>query len=769
MAAVAARLAREAEVRESKRAASPVVNPAPAGPAPPAAPSDSALRTIRAQRNSLLHARRALEEKLCLISWVEFRKQAQAIEFMRSQLVAARAEHGDHADLDSSALRLFAYEMESHGGHAGARRFIVTSYDDFWVRYFTFHASRRHHYELIREGQPCHLYFDIEFKYAANPQFRQSTHEGSMKSDGVNVEEVMHALCEEIVEQLNHRFTFDPPVTTKQILQLDSTSSVKFSRHLIVRLNQRSVVASAAATPAKTSKASASAPSPPPPPTFMFRDNAHAGRFVRALCQDITRQVRQSEAAESNALTERSVEPINAADAKRCRERRRRRLLRWVLIQEGDASKMAEIQQFDAASSTSAVSVWPSSHQSLMIDQSVYTRNRSFRLFLSSKHTSPFPSLNGGGELESAPVLLVAERNEYPLVGVELKEIFLSSLVCHVSAHVQQQASTDRLIARRLRTDSLDPAAAAAVSAQIPCPLADLQLLTFNELDECGQVAASTVLTSDLPSSFASTAAAASASNINGKRVRAASYTAGCSSSASRRFHSGPSPFPRLERFLLGHLKRICGDGGLDVRISGWTYLKDTESKSDSDDSGPVSGGPVSCGVSRQRMLVTRHSVTFNLASYRYCGNIGRSHRSNGVYFVFDLIGRSAHQRCWDVDCRYYRSPHIELPNWIADLEIEDMMAREVEEGDDDDGDTDREAQQRPAEDAALECAMNRAEQRRRSQPSSIAAAAVASNTTPAAPSAASSSASSLFTDDEDFDFAAFDALEASALAQIGR
>jgi hypothetical protein len=34
---------------------------------------------------------------------------------------------------------------------------------EFWRRYNGMPADERHHYEIIREGRPCHLYFDLEY------------------------------------------------------------------------------------------------------------------------------------------------------------------------------------------------------------------------------------------------------------------------------------------------------------------------------------------------------------------------------------------------------------------------------------------------------------------------------------------------------------------------------------------------------------------------------------------------------------------------------
>jgi hypothetical protein len=37
-----------------------------------------------------------------------------------------------------------------------------------WRRYCNIPAEHRHFYEVIRAGQPCHLYFDLEFMRVTN-------------------------------------------------------------------------------------------------------------------------------------------------------------------------------------------------------------------------------------------------------------------------------------------------------------------------------------------------------------------------------------------------------------------------------------------------------------------------------------------------------------------------------------------------------------------------------------------------------------------------
>lgn len=50
------------------------------------------------------------------------------------------------------------------------------------------------------------------------------------------------------------------------------------------------------------------------------------------------------------------------------------------------------------------------------------------------------------------------------------------------------------------------------------------------------------------------------------------------------------------------------------------------------------------------------------LLLHRWCRNIGRQHKSNGVYIVVDLSAGLWWQKCFDPDCRAYRSETMPLP-----------------------------------------------------------------------------------------------------------
>lgn len=107
--------------------------------------------------------------------------------------------------------------------------------------------------QLIRENSPCHLYFDLEFNRNRNPQL-----ELDLQKDQLLVDAFIAICIAYMREVLNVRCERD------DVIDLDSTTVEKFSRHLIFRI-----------------------------PGQAWTSNAECGRFVRRLAVHL--QSRQSE------------------------------------------------------------------------------------------------------------------------------------------------------------------------------------------------------------------------------------------------------------------------------------------------------------------------------------------------------------------------------------------------------------------------------------------------------------------------------------------
>lgn len=81
--------------------------------------------------------------------------------------------------------------------------------------------TARHNYELIPEGTPCQMYFDLEFNKDANPMITINVSE-------VLITELIAELCNEY--QMIHGIF----LCKSCIVDLDSFTANKFSRHLII-------------------------------------------------------------------------------------------------------------------------------------------------------------------------------------------------------------------------------------------------------------------------------------------------------------------------------------------------------------------------------------------------------------------------------------------------------------------------------------------------------------------------------------------------------
>ncbi|KAK1272890.1 hypothetical protein QJS04_geneDACA013180 [Acorus gramineus] len=154
--------------------------------------------------------------------WATFPRQEQAMRFAKSHTQVYVLSYQDHLN--------------------GQRRFLVSTYEEFWRRYTNMEPKFRHHYEVIQEGFPCHMYFDLEFNKRANAE--------------KNGSEMVDVLISVIFDALFDKFCIQG--NKEWIIELDSSTDEKFSRHLIIRI-----------------------------PKTAFKDNLHVGAFVVEICSRI--------------------------------------------------------------------------------------------------------------------------------------------------------------------------------------------------------------------------------------------------------------------------------------------------------------------------------------------------------------------------------------------------------------------------------------------------------------------------------------------------
>ncbi|XP_062379393.1 DNA-directed primase/polymerase protein [Sardina pilchardus] len=259
-------------------------------------------------------------------------------------------------------VHVFALERE--GGGMGQRIYLVTSYTELWHYYRTYRQSLMHCYEVIPEGAVCKLYFDLEFQRAWNP--------------GLNGETMVARLIQYVCKKLNEVYGLN--CSSSDVLNLDSSTEDKFSRHLIFLL-----------------------------PNATFRDNSHVGRFIHAI---LTPVKNSSHPAESpTTCTSEGTHPPAAMEYIPSTDR-------------GMPGSPQPKRHKHGEDDLSFLSVKNKEGQTqLFVDLGVYTKNRNFRLYKSSK-------------LGKNAAFIVAKDNQYvPKPDKHLTEenIFQASLISNVS------------------------------------------------------------------------------------------------------------------------------------------------------------------------------------------------------------------------------------------------------------------------------------------------------------------------------------------------
>ncbi|XP_065592617.1 DNA-directed primase/polymerase protein isoform X2 [Cyrtonyx montezumae] len=288
--------------------------------------------------------------------WKIFSRQAEAFRFVTTC---------------KEDVHVFALERNTQNGQ---RFYLVTSYKELW-HYYTqgYKTSLMHCYEVIPERDACKLYFDLEFYKAANP--------------GADGKDMVAKLIELVSQKLKE--LYDVNCSASDVLNLDSSTDEKFSRHLIF-------------LPCKT----------------VFKDNLHVGHFVRTILQPAIRLMESNISAGRVGHTSQSSAPTVELDGSL------RNLTAVKDASTADQANETETSHHGESSEFSFLIVNNrEGDKQLFVDLGVYTKNRNFRIYKSSK---------AGKNV----ILKIAEDNKFVPNredNISLEEAyFLSSLVCNI-------------------------------------------------------------------------------------------------------------------------------------------------------------------------------------------------------------------------------------------------------------------------------------------------------------------------------------------------
>ncbi|KAJ8335893.1 hypothetical protein SKAU_G00392350 [Synaphobranchus kaupii] len=273
------------------------------------------------------------------------------------------------------------FALEKDHAKTGQRIFLVTSYTELWHYYKTYRESLMHCYEIIPEGAVCKLYFDLEFHKPSN--------------GGRNGRQMVATLIQFVCGKLEE--IYGVKSSAKVVLNLDSSTEEKFSRHLIFLL-----------------------------PDAAFKDNIHIGRFIHKILQpalDIVRR-RRSGGQGSDVMGITDVAPGTTTDP----------LLSLDHTQQLDGGPMPKRLRHREDDLHFLLVKDKEGLDQLFVDLGVYTKNRNFRLYKSSK-------------AGKNAAFTVAEDNAFvtkPDGRMSAEEsVFLSSLVSNVSFTGQKILTSD--------------------------------------------------------------------------------------------------------------------------------------------------------------------------------------------------------------------------------------------------------------------------------------------------------------------------------------
>jgi hypothetical protein len=242
-------------------------------------------------------------------------------------------QYFDELSTSKESIKIFSFEAPL----TGRRKFLVSEINIFHEKYRC--NVSRHVYEIIREGYPCRLYFDLEYSKETNPE-----------ANGELIVELWISLVFWRVYEV-----YGILMTSKNIIHLDSSTEKKFSRHLIFLLvtlkDQKGHKKRSSSPPLRSRQA---LPSLSEYVEYLFIDNLEVGNFVFSVLS----QCFSSSLATSSSLSDPSFTVP--------------RQFRHLSIKESYST----LWLFNADRSSRVC----------VVDLGVYTRNRAFRLLSSSKY-----------------------------------------------------------------------------------------------------------------------------------------------------------------------------------------------------------------------------------------------------------------------------------------------------------------------------------------------------------------------------------------------
>lgn len=522
----------------------------------------------------------------------------------------------------STEPRVFATERSQ-----GKRKYLVGHFGriaDWYWRKST--PCNRHLYEVIRESTPCRLYFDFEYIKAYNKHDISDGDDKASDDDNPEVttdsfddDVVEELLMEEFVQELSYdleTFYGLPPLDpSTQIVNLDSSTDRKFSRHWIVILHNKAQKDPTSTSNTnslsqqswkvniddmKTETGVAASFS-----EYLFKDAMAVGRFVKRLV--------------GRLADELSVEGGDF-------DSRRPTLAKFLFV--NTEPPLSDSSNIHDGGNTKQYKL-SASKKTCFIDLGVYTRNRLFRCLGSSKFgkTVRLQANSVGGKYVSLnlPVSCSNMEDESPQaerIGQNPETSKTLSLEEFISANDWKPHA-------RVLADSL----VVPLHTPLEALRSDGHPTGSNKLSKESNAKSNQIQLLDVPEgSFSGITSSNVAIRGGGGRVVASSdmetkksYTHSYSMSQKG------SPLPSLDKFVSTVLARRGEINNRTGLIRAWS----------------IQFGPHNIPM----------SFTYQMQRNRFCELVGRQHKSNNVFWTIHVDSWTCMQGCHDPDCHGWGSP----------------------------------------------------------------------------------------------------------------
>jgi len=289
--------------------------------------------------------------------------------------------------------RIFSKELSSNG----KRKYVVSSYGSFVDYYWRkILPTGRHYYELIRENTPCRLYLDLEFSKETNPDLAASKELSEQL-----VAELIQEICLEFQSEFGHLLEEPCSLGRQNFVDLDSSTSSKFSRHIIMHL----------------------------PNYMLFANNVQVGVFIKNIVSRLAEEIGTCTLKARSPVLAKFLflnKPAGAKDSStkngkiHNKEKEENLLLndRNTTSQDSSLSQLGKSDDNPNEEKYQSVHLLGSSfmkNSTCFVDLGVYSKNRLFRLLGSSKY----------GKTPAA-ALRISDTNTFPFINFSNEKFYSS-------------------------------------------------------------------------------------------------------------------------------------------------------------------------------------------------------------------------------------------------------------------------------------------------------------------------------------------------------